>query len=154
MKNKLPKYLKLPLVAIILLIIGFVIYGSISLGRLNLSTDLNPARERGDVTLNIVIPSPTYIEISGIRQTALDVFIEKNSFNPKERKIIARSEVNFVNFDKIPHRIVADDESFDTGRIAGGRSKKIAFLKPGIYTYHCQVHPEMKGSITVDPSQP
>lgn len=151
MRKKWFKNFNSPLVAIVFLVIIYLIYKSISLNKFDLSKELKTTGERNSVTVNVIRPTPTYIEISGIKQTALDVFIENNKFNPPERKIIARSEVNFVNFDKTPHQIVADDETFDTGRIIGGRSKKVAFLKPGIYAYHCKIHPEMKGTIVVDP---
>ena len=151
MRKKWFKYFNPPLVIIVFLVIIYLIYKSISLNKFDITKELKTAGERNSVTVSVIRPTPTYIEISGIKQTALDVFIENNKFNPPERKIIARSEVNFINFDKSAHQIVADDGSFDTGIIASGKSKKIPFLQPGIYPYHCSIHPEMKGTIVVDP---
>lgn len=151
MRKKWFKKYYSPLLIIVLLVVIYLIYKSISLNKFDLNNELKNTGDRNSVTVIVKQPTPTYFVISGIKQTALDVFIENNKFNPPDRKIIARSEVNFVNFDKTAHQIVADDESFDTGRIAAGRSKKIPFLKSGKYPYHCSIHPEMKGTIVVDP---
>lgn len=46
------------------------------------------------------------------------------------------------------HTVTADDRSFDSGRKASGTFTK-TFTKPGTFSFHCEVHPSMKGTITV-----
>lgn len=57
--------------------------------------------------------------------------------------------VTWTNQDSAGHSATADDNSFDTGVLAQGKSGIITFSKPGTYTYHCSVHPTMKGTIIV-----
>ena len=46
------------------------------------------------------------------------------------------------------HTVTADDGSFDSGKTTDGEFHH-AFDKPGTYGYHCSVHPDMKGMVTV-----
>ena len=51
------------------------------------------------------------------------------------------------NNDGTVHRIVANDNSFDTGNIsANGNSQAITVPAGGI-NYHCSIHPGMVGAI-------
>ena len=47
------------------------------------------------------------------------------------------------------HSIVADDISFVSGNIIQGRTFEHTFATGGTYSYHCSIHPTMKGTITV-----
>ena len=49
------------------------------------------------------------------------------------------------------HTVTADDDSFNSGTIAPGRSFTHTFTTPGTYPYHCSIHPSMKGTIKVKP---
>ena len=45
--------------------------------------------------------------------------------------------------------MTADDGSFDSGVLNPGDSYTVAFDGQGTVTYHCTIHPEMRGSVTV-----
>ena len=47
------------------------------------------------------------------------------------------------------HSIVADDISFASGSIVPRATFEHTFATPGTYTYHCSIHPTMRGTITV-----
>ncbi|OAI39864.1 hypothetical protein AYO38_06725, partial [bacterium SCGC AG-212-C10] len=48
------------------------------------------------------------------------------------------------------HTVTADDGRFDSGPLdALGIGFDLQFETPGTYTYHCEIHPEMKGTIVV-----
>jgi plastocyanin len=56
--------------------------------------------------------------------------------------------VVFRNSDSIPHRVMLNDGSIDTGNIAPGATSS-AVLMPGSGTnYHCQIHPGMIGAVS------
>ena len=77
------------------------------------------------------------------------VVIRGLAFNPSH--INARvSEDDVWNFDDkgVAHTVTADDGSFDSGKMADGEFKH-AFDQPGTYGYHCSIHPDMKGMVTV-----
>jgi plastocyanin len=57
--------------------------------------------------------------------------------------------VTVTNDDSVPHTVTADDGSFDTGTIQPGDSAQITLDAAGTFTYHCNIHGSMTGSITV-----
>jgi plastocyanin len=62
----------------------------------------------------------------------------------------AGAEVTFENTGSAPHTLTADDDAFDSGRVEGGSSGSItAPATAGAYTFHCEVHPAMTGTLTV-----
>jgi plastocyanin len=59
--------------------------------------------------------------------------------------------VTVYNYDQLLHRIVADDSSFDTGVMNPGASFTVKAGAAGsVISYHCTIHPRVKGSIVVD----
>ena len=64
----------------------------------------------------------------------------------------AGAEVTFANEDGVPHTMTADGGSFDTGTVAAGESGTLtAPTEPGDYPFHCEVHPAMQATLTVEP---
>jgi len=51
--------------------------------------------------------------------------------------------------DANQHTVTADDSSFDSGNKGKGDSFTHKFDKAGTYAYHCTLHANMKGTITV-----
>jgi plastocyanin len=48
------------------------------------------------------------------------------------------------------HTVTADDGSFDTGNVAAGKQAELtAPSTPGTYAYHCSIHSNMTGTLTV-----
>jgi plastocyanin len=72
-------------------------------------------------------------------------------FTPGDLSVDAGTEVTFTNDDTSPHTATADDDSFDTGKLDdGGDSGSVTLDEPGTYSYFCEFHPTMKGSIEVN----
>jgi plastocyanin len=78
------------------------------------------------------------------------VTIQNFAFTPANLTVKKGTKVTFVNKDSVGHSATADDKSFDTGVLEQNESKEVSFDKPGTYTYHCSVHPNMKAVITVE----
>ena len=78
------------------------------------------------------------------------VSIVDMSFSPTTLTVKAGTTVTWTNNDGMVHTVTADDASFDSGNIAmtGGKYSKV-FSTAGTYTYHCTIHPTMKGTIVV-----
>jgi plastocyanin len=74
------------------------------------------------------------------------------AYNPDPASVTSGSTVTWNNIDNSPHTATADDGSFDTGIINGGSSGTV-LIKASIGTrtisYHCTVHPEMRGTLQV-----
>jgi plastocyanin len=77
------------------------------------------------------------------------VEILNNAFNPPQLNVAPGTTVTFVNNDTVPHTATADNGLFDSGQLAPGASYPVVLEGAGTVTYHCKLHPEMRGSIVV-----
>jgi plastocyanin len=75
--------------------------------------------------------------------------IQDFAFNPDPINVEAGSKLTVVNLDGVVHTVTADDQSFDTGRIAGGKHTTISPKRPGRVAFHCSIHNFMRGVIRV-----
>ena len=82
-------------------------------------------------------------------QNAWSVNIGDNFFDPPQAAVEPGSTITWTNKGDEPHTVTADDGSFDSGRLNPGDSYTVAFDGQGTVTYHCEIHPEMRGSVTV-----
>jgi plastocyanin len=71
------------------------------------------------------------------------------AYDPDPTTIQAGGKVIWINRDSAPHTATADDGSFDTGTIEEGTLKSESFKQPGTYTYFCEIHPDMHGTVEV-----
>ena len=78
------------------------------------------------------------------------VNIKDFKFLPPTIKVKAGTKLNFVNEDRAGHTATADDGSFDTGSLDGGKEKAVTLEKPGKFPYICDFHPYMKGTVEVE----
>jgi plastocyanin len=79
------------------------------------------------------------------------ITIKNFAFTPATIQAKAGQAVTVQNSDGTTHTFTADDKStgVDSGHIDGGKSATVTFAKPGTYTYHCDIHNYMTGTITV-----
>jgi plastocyanin len=60
------------------------------------------------------------------------------------------SSVTVANRDGAPHTVTADDGSFGSGTVgAEATGTFVAPAAPGTYQFHCEIHPQMSGTLTV-----
>lgn len=86
---------------------------------------------------------------SGEAVRAAKVRIVDFSYDPDPVTIQVGGKVIWQNEDSDPHTATADDGSFDTGTIEEGKIKSETFKDAGTYSYFCEIHPEMKGTVEV-----
>jgi plastocyanin len=57
----------------------------------------------------------------------------------------------FDNQDSTTHTLTADDGEFDSGEVPGGNQSDpiTAPDEPGSYSFHCEIHGSMTGTLTV-----
>jgi plastocyanin len=85
-------------------------------------------------------PPPAGIAIKGL------------TFNPATLSVSRGTIITWTNEDGFPHTSTSDTAGvWDSGPITGngGSFRFTVHLAPGTYSYHCSIHPFMKGSITV-----
>lgn len=95
----------------------------------------------GNVNLNqIVDPS----------SSANTVNIKSQSFQPATLNVPAGTTVTWNNQDSMQHTVTSDIQGlFDSGVIAPGKMFSSTLTAPGSYSYHCGIHPGIKGIIVV-----
>ena len=78
------------------------------------------------------------------------VSIRDVKFVPRELKVKKGDTVVWTNADERDHTVTANDGSFSSGNIGDGDSFRQKFDKVGKFNYHCEYHPRMKATITVE----
>lgn len=64
-------------------------------------------------------------------------------------KVRAGATVKIVNKDTFAHTVTADAGAFDIAAPGSTTVKFKAPATPGTYTFHCSIHPTMKGTLVV-----
>lgn len=85
------------------------------------------------------------------------VTIQNFAFSPTPLTIQVGSTVTWTNQDGVAHTTSSDDGSavsWDSGAISQGGSFSMTFSQAGTFTYHCNIHPYMHGTIVVQGSAP
>src|SRR5262249_27871012 len=77
------------------------------------------------------------------------VRIANLAFDPPSLDVAAGDTVVWRNDDAAPHTVTADDGSFDSGIFDPGSTFSWTFDSAGAFAYHCNVHPQMTGTIVV-----
>ena len=75
------------------------------------------------------------------------VAIRDFSFGPAAITVNAGETVTWVNAGPTDH--TATGSGFDTGTLKKGQSASHTFAAAGTFSYHCTLHPFMKGTVTV-----
>jgi plastocyanin len=76
------------------------------------------------------------------------VSITDYAFAPDMLEIAAGTTVTWTNEDAAPHTVTADDGAFESKVLADeGGTFSFTFDEPGTYTYHCNIHLNMRATI-------
>ena len=57
--------------------------------------------------------------------------------------------IAWANEDIVIHTVTGDTARWDSGDLANGKRYKVVASKKGTLTYHCELHPNMKGTLLV-----
>lgn len=78
------------------------------------------------------------------------VTIQGYAFAPAALRVRPGTRVRFINRDSSNHTATAmGGTSFDTGTLGQGQARTVTVSKPGTYSYICQFHAFMHGTIVV-----
>jgi plastocyanin len=94
-------------------------------------------------------PAETQPPPSGNLERSVKVQIVDFAYDPDPTQVETGGKVIWQNMDSAPHTATADDGSFDTGTLEEGKLKSETFKEPGTYTYFCEIHPTMHGTVEV-----
>jgi plastocyanin len=73
------------------------------------------------------------------------------AFEPSSLTVHVGDNVTWVNNAGTDHTVVSDNatDPFSSGVLMNGQSYTHQFNQAGVFDYHCSIHPDMKGTITV-----
>jgi plastocyanin len=79
------------------------------------------------------------------------VLIKNFRFSPAKITVKRGTRVVWINKDIAPHTATATNKprSFDSGRLGQGERFSHTFRRVGKKPYYCEIHPDMRGRITV-----
>jgi plastocyanin len=97
--------------------------------------------------LLVVLFTATLTAASVSAQKTVDVSIQGFAFNPASVQISTGDTVKWTNMDSVDHTVTGS--TFNSGMIHTGQSFEFRFTTPGVFDYHCSIHPSMKGTVTV-----
>jgi plastocyanin len=73
------------------------------------------------------------------------------AFEPGSVTVKAGETVTWTNEDTAGHTATLDDGSCGTGTLQKGESGSVRFDAPGEFAYICSIHPQMTGTVVVEP---
>lgn len=77
------------------------------------------------------------------------ITIQNFTFNPAVLDVGVGTTVTATNRDSASHTWTADDGSWSSGTLAKDASATHTFTQAGTFTYRCDIHPSMKGTVRV-----
>jgi plastocyanin len=94
------------------------------------------------------MPSPTTTG-SSVSIVAGSRTLTTTAYNPNPITMSVGGTVTWMNNDSITHTSTSDGGSWDSGTMAPGASFSHTFQTAGTFQYHCAIHPNMVGTVTV-----
>ncbi len=75
----------------------------------------------------------------------------KYVFDPAMLTVRVGTQVVWTNNSDAIHTVTSDTGVFNTDNLAAQQTYSVIFTKPGTYSYYCNIHLYMKGTIIVTP---
>ena len=92
-------------------------------------------------------PSPTPVAVAHVKIAAQG---DMYAFVPAMLKVKVGTQVIWTNETNAPHTVTSDMGVFNTpNNLEQNQKFMVIFTKPGTYTYYCNFHLYMKGTIIV-----
>ena len=78
------------------------------------------------------------------------VAIADFAFDPGDLTVSVGDTITWTNDDDTDHTVTSDDDAFDSGNVGGDDTFEQTFDEAGEFAYHCSIHSQMSGTITVE----
>jgi plastocyanin len=115
------------------------------------TTATTAASDRGSSSTTAAASGDGYSPSGGGGGSAEGTTIVAKDFSLTSITAAPGAEIEVENEGAKPHTVTADDASFDTDRVEpGAKATFTAPSQPGQYSYHCEIHPAMTGTLTVE----
>jgi amicyanin len=103
----------------------------------------------------VVQTEPTPVVTTANNATApaaqtVNVDIKNFTFKPDILTVKVGTIVVWTNNDSVPHTVTSDSGSpLNSPTLSKGQSFSFTFTEAGSFSYHCAIHPMMKGTVVV-----
>lgn len=95
-------------------------------------------------------PSSEHAHEGGAQSVKAEVDIKSMAFAPGKVTMKRGSVVIWTNNDSVSHTVTADNGDGPKSKtLAPGQIYTFVFDKAGTFSYHCSLHTQMKGTVTV-----
>lgn len=139
-------------IIVILVVIIVGIYLVTSNNKSNV-TPVDTSQTTVPVTQSQTTTTTTSTTVTSNTSTAASVSVDiRNfSFSPATLTIKSGTKVTWVNNDTVAHTITSDSGNLlNSPVLSPGQSFDFTFTTVGSISYHCAIHPSMKGTIIVE----
>ncbi len=111
------------------------------------ATTTTATNSAASATVAVSIVSGAGVPYSGYASGSTSVF----GFSPGNLTVVigVNNTVTWTNNDITIHTVTANNGAFNSGYLNTGQTFTYTFTSPGVYEYHCQIHPWMVGYVTV-----
>jgi plastocyanin len=107
-------------------------------------TTTPPATTGGGTTTS---PAASPTETGGGTEATLSIV--DFSFSPPSVSVASGGTIEVTNNGQAPHTFTVDNTDVDESFDAGASQSVPIDLDPGDYPFHCKIHPNMTGTLTV-----
>lgn len=95
----------------------------------------------------IVVALVSLLLCVGGQKSGATVTVKNLAFSPETVRVKVGETVTWVNADDRDHTV--NGPGMKSGNIKPGKSWSTSFSKPGSFSYGCQYHPRMRGTVVV-----
>lgn len=103
----------------------------------------------GYVTSPSITPQPAPAGSTTVTMQGGASVLTTTAFGTNPLTIPLGTTISWLNSDTTTHTSMADGGAWSSGNIAPGARYNFTFQSTGQFTYHCQIHPGMTGTIVV-----
>ena len=114
-----------------------------------------PAPHSGGGTMHMAMPAADAAVAAPARpaielhRKVVEVTIKNFAFEPKRLVVSPGTKVVWTNKDSDPHTVTSDHPAFHSQAIDPNGHYTLLARRKGAFTYHCQIHPFMHGTLVV-----
>lgn len=102
------------------------------------------------VALALLVATIGLAGANDARAATSNVTIQNFQYQPSTLQVAVGDTVVWTNQDAVPHTVTSPGSSpLNSGLLNQGNTYSFTFQAAGTYTYSCQVHPTMNGSVQV-----
>lgn len=101
------------------------------------------------MAMDLQSPAQSASGTSAQSQPAAQVIMKNFQYQPAQLNVKPGDTVTFRNDDIYDHTVTANDGSFNSGLIPGGKTWTLKITQAGTIAYHCTPHPNMKAELIV-----